>query len=190
MSKWRFLSDSGEDDDSGDDADHVAAGARGTTVTTASPAIRSVQGRDKRITLRLIRTDHGGDVEVTGKFTEDTVTEGHSVQYAVMQFYALPGQCAAVSLWREGEWLHTLWWPGRQGEREWGKDWFSTIQHGDVVKIDIYVDDEQDTPGGPFVALPWDLPEQPAPVAPDGGHGLGCGCVPCKLVELARFACL
>ena len=182
------MSDSGEDDDSGDDA----AGMTVTTaVTTASAAIGSVHGRDKRITLWLLRTDHGGDVEVTGKFKEDTVTEGHSVQYAVMQFYALPGQCAAVSLWREGgEWVHTLWWPGRHGERQWGKDWYSTIQHGDVVKIDIYVDDEQDTPGGPFVDLPWDLPEQPAPVAPDGGHGLGCGCVPCKLVELARFACV
>ncbi len=115
---------------------------------------------DKHITMRILQADPVGHVQVAAAEKADTVREGHSVQDAVLGFYALPGACNAISLWRGGQWVKLLWWPRADGDRTWGKDWYSTIQDGDVVMIYIHLDDEQDIPDGPR-----------APSA--GGHGVG-----------------
>ena len=138
---------------------------------------------DKRITVRIVRTRLGGHVVVANaRETADTVNKRHTLQDAVQQFYALPGECHAVWLTRDGARVVMLWWDFiDRGERWWNQNWYPNIQDGDVVEVCIFRDEDQEAPTGPG--------ERTA-----GGHvaggpeGLGCGCVQCKLDQLARVA--
>ena len=106
---------------------------------------------DKRITVRIVRTRLGGHVVVANaRETADTVNKRHTLQDAVQQFYALPGECHAVWLTRDGARVVMLWWDyDDRGHSWWRQDWSDVIHDGDVVEICIFQDENQQPPTGP-----------------------------------------
>jgi hypothetical protein len=134
---------------------------------------------DKHITLRLTRTNWGGNIQTTQEERADVVNSGRTVQAAVREFYPLPGASHCVSLWRNGVWVAYLWSNDERGENEFRQDWYPTIHDGDVVEIHILRDEDQDPPAGPAGGLVGKHPK--------GAKARGCSSVQCNLAALARL---
>jgi hypothetical protein len=145
---------------------------------------------DKHITVRIVRVNPQNNVRIETTRTAAIVNDEHTVQQAVHRVYPLPGVCRGVSLRRGPD--HTnitwLWSPERPGRLE--RNWYPTIQDGDIVDIEIWTDEWLDPPSPPahsvesrYIWGPATAEQRPG-AHTAGPHDQLCRCVPCSLAAL------
>jgi hypothetical protein len=145
---------------------------------------------DKRITVQLVRCDPGSTVVEVLDSRPDVINAEHTVQQAVLAVYRLPGQSHAVTLHRVtlGGVIH-MWWGRPGGERQFLEDWYPRIRDGDVVRISVFFDEDQEVHPGPGDRKAQPDTAGPYPAEHSAAHTAGphdqlCRCVPCSLAAL------